>query len=442
MIRRPPRSTPLYSSAASDVYKRQLLNVIGGIKQIDCKYFSSSMDKEEIKLIVSDMSDQVERNVSQGVRTRNQPGAKAREAAFENKGVKKTIRKLKTGAPAALKRKSNRNQSEEEDAAMEDAYEPEIPVVEQPLSKSVELAINSEEQIKDLSMQVVGSFLYKPHISLPNLTPYIQRVIEIRVAREYICKANKAYRQRNFWGSDIYTSDSDIVCILQHNAMFGIKELPPDKIAGVAVYCRVTKGRNSYQSSLRNGIRSRKLGAFEGCSIKPESYKMLEDLGVIEELIQVARVMPEVLPESFRKCPPMNSTRVVVPPETEVIFNLSLEPAYKFSLPAFADYGLDPALRTSNILFENALYFETEDKRYELAIDETSYKLSEVLSPFEKGSAFMGKHTVPLDKKYAKTLLSGAKWEEFKWSESCDLHIGEIVIKGISNFKYFPLQIK
>src|SRR5665647_2858794 len=28
MIRRPPRSTPLYSSAASDVYKRQLVNVL------------------------------------------------------------------------------------------------------------------------------------------------------------------------------------------------------------------------------------------------------------------------------------------------------------------------------------------------------------------------------------------------------------------------------
>ena len=28
MIRRPPRSTPLYSSAASDVYKRQLLLTI------------------------------------------------------------------------------------------------------------------------------------------------------------------------------------------------------------------------------------------------------------------------------------------------------------------------------------------------------------------------------------------------------------------------------
>ena len=29
MIRRPPRSTPLYSSAASDVYKRQILSSIG-----------------------------------------------------------------------------------------------------------------------------------------------------------------------------------------------------------------------------------------------------------------------------------------------------------------------------------------------------------------------------------------------------------------------------
>ena len=36
MIRRPPRSTPLYSSAASDVYKRQLKtrgfhSVVGGV---------------------------------------------------------------------------------------------------------------------------------------------------------------------------------------------------------------------------------------------------------------------------------------------------------------------------------------------------------------------------------------------------------------------------
>src|SRR5665647_441341 len=32
MIRRPPRSTPLYSSAASDVYKRQALHKASGAK--------------------------------------------------------------------------------------------------------------------------------------------------------------------------------------------------------------------------------------------------------------------------------------------------------------------------------------------------------------------------------------------------------------------------
>ena len=45
MIRRPPRSTPLYSSAASDVYKRQLLSK--GHKKIlfnlgDVNYIDSS----------------------------------------------------------------------------------------------------------------------------------------------------------------------------------------------------------------------------------------------------------------------------------------------------------------------------------------------------------------------------------------------------------------
>src|SRR5660397_197191 len=32
MIRRPPRSTPLYSSAASDVYKRQSVWLAGGVQ--------------------------------------------------------------------------------------------------------------------------------------------------------------------------------------------------------------------------------------------------------------------------------------------------------------------------------------------------------------------------------------------------------------------------
>ena len=57
-------------------------------------------------------------------------------------------------------------------------------------------------------------FLYRPELPLPNLSDYMQEIIEVRVYSEYLTKFNKAYRKRNFWGQDIYTSDSDAVCIL------------------------------------------------------------------------------------------------------------------------------------------------------------------------------------------------------------------------------------
>eukprot|EP00826_Nyctotherus_ovalis_P037277 TRINITY_DN3389_c0_g1_i14.p1 TRINITY_DN3389_c0_g1~~TRINITY_DN3389_c0_g1_i14.p1 ORF type:complete len:109 (-),score=20.45 TRINITY_DN3389_c0_g1_i14:142-447(-) len=42
MIRRPPRSTPLYSSAASDVYKRQVLTLPErGVSLVVCQYWIS-----------------------------------------------------------------------------------------------------------------------------------------------------------------------------------------------------------------------------------------------------------------------------------------------------------------------------------------------------------------------------------------------------------------
>ena len=42
MIRRPPRSTPLYSSAASDVYKRQKLYIV---KNVANEYFKPYIAK-------------------------------------------------------------------------------------------------------------------------------------------------------------------------------------------------------------------------------------------------------------------------------------------------------------------------------------------------------------------------------------------------------------
>lgn len=424
------------------------------------------MENDEIKKIMSEVSEEVARKSAQEVpnetglatrtRTRAQPMSIQRESVLQTEenaekaehshGVRKTIRKYKGLQTSTIRRKSkpmeeNKKQETEkgrdEDNEMEDIKDPE----------ENEEAANSDtdkkDEIRNLSSQAVASFLYKPLVPLPNLTPYLQGIIEIRVAGEYLSKSNKAYRQRNIWGSDTYTSDTDIICALHHISMFTINDTPPDKIAGISVYCRVIKGRNTYQSTMRNGIRSRKSGAFEGCSIKLENYETLDSLGTHEELLEMAKLMPQIMPQSFKKGVPVNASRVIVPPETEIVFNLSSEPAYKFSLPAFADYGCNVTQRTANILFENCLYFETRERRYEIAKDSTkdnSFNLSEVIEPFEKDSGFMRSHAVPLQKEYTMPVLGGIGWKSFQWAEDCSLHVKDLIIKNIHNFKYFPFK--
>lgn len=104
----------------------------------------------------------------------------------------------------------------------------------------------------------------------------------------YVTKQNKAYRQRLFFGLDQYTSDSDIVCILQHTGVLAVpdEELTHDSTyeAFSAVF-KVLKPRSNYSSALRHHIKSRKLGQYEGHTLKLESVVKLDWIGSDEELL-------------------------------------------------------------------------------------------------------------------------------------------------------------
>ena len=63
-------------------------------------------------------------------------------------------------------------------------------------------------------------FLYMPYYPLPDLSHLIGELIEFRISAEFLSQSNKAFIERRIWGSDIYTSDSDPVCILQHSGYF------------------------------------------------------------------------------------------------------------------------------------------------------------------------------------------------------------------------------
>ena len=77
-----------------------------------------------------------------------------------------------------------------------------------------------------------------------------------------------------------------------HVGAFAITEEEPTDYEGVAVFFRVSKGRNTYPSTQRNGIRSKKVISYDGHSIKYERIEYLKKLGTPQEIIEMAAFMP------------------------------------------------------------------------------------------------------------------------------------------------------
>ena len=83
-----------------------------------------------------------------------------------------------------------------------------------------------------------------------------------------------------------------MVCVLQHSGFYNINDYTPTEIAGLSIYLRVSRGRAAYNSSLKNGVRSKKLNNYQGHSIKVEGYVNRSFLGSEEELKSMAARMP------------------------------------------------------------------------------------------------------------------------------------------------------
>ena len=68
----------------------------------------------------------------------------------------------------------------------------------------------------------VQQFLYRPGYYLPDLSQFINMIIEVRVAKEYLNRHNKQLSRRQLWGNETYTSNSDCVCVLQHSGLYDV----------------------------------------------------------------------------------------------------------------------------------------------------------------------------------------------------------------------------
>ena len=308
---------------------------------------------------------------------------------------------------------------------------------------------SGNESAQILDKQVKERFLYKPFYSLPDLSPYIGEIIEVRVASEFLSSLNKAYVENRIWGSDIYTSDSDMVCVLQHSGIYNINDYTPTEIAGLSIYLRVSRGRAAYNSSLKNGVRSKKLNNYQGHSIKVENYLQRNFLGTEEELKAMAARMPSNSEYERKKPNPQRLADNMYYTEFNMVFNLSFEMWLAYSLPAICDKGRDFKDFTSYRLKKDVLYIETSNQRFEISLnfmdhnnddylfeEYEKYKIAEVIDPIPKDNDFMRENKRPLEDKYIKVIYNMVDWHDLLWGETC-LKIMDTTINGIKCFNYY-----
>eukprot|EP00826_Nyctotherus_ovalis_P002532 TRINITY_DN10508_c0_g2_i1.p1 TRINITY_DN10508_c0_g2~~TRINITY_DN10508_c0_g2_i1.p1 ORF type:complete len:456 (+),score=96.70 TRINITY_DN10508_c0_g2_i1:62-1429(+) len=284
-------------------------------------------------------------------------------------------------------------------------------------------------------------FLYKPFVPLPDLAPYFGKPIEIHIACEYLSNLNKAYRKKLIWGSEVYTSSTDIVCALQHSGLLKMESTPPPDIGGLVVFCTVVKNNSGSKRVLSNGIYSREPEGHEEYGVRLEKIKALEYMRPVRELVRMASMMTRTTPKTFQKDIPVDAKSVIVPPEAKMVFNLSMEPVHKFTLPSFADYDRKFDQRTFSTFCKSCLYFEAGQRRFELYRDvrKDFFNLSEVKEPIHKDSRFMENSIIPLPKDCVVPMVNKKKWSSFRWGTNCTLAVKGVVIVGICNFKFYPV---
>ena len=131
------------------------------------------------------------------------------------------------------------------------------------------------------------------------------------------------------------------------------------------------------------------------------------------------------IPGSLVQIAPGPGQSFAVPPAAcLVVFSLSNEPWLRYSLALVADQGTSQERWTSTRMRREAMYLESDARRFELALasgagDEyDKYTLSQVLSPHEMDHRAREAAGVPLPASAVTVLHEDLDWEELVWGPS------------------------
>lgn len=265
--------------------------------------------------------------------------------------------------------------------------------------------------------------VYSPCVVLPDLAGRLNSLVEVLLPPKYLVSDSKQVRLRQLWGTDVYTDDSDLVAVLVHMGHVKLKATAPK--TPLLISLRVCPAQASYSGSERNGLRSRDWAdKHDGVSYKVE--RCLQHTAGTVPAPELSMLRPNAqtrqIPGSLVQIAPGPAQSFAVPPAAcLVVFSLSNEPWLKYSLALVADQGTDRERWTSTRMRREAMYLESNSRRFELTLQPSAgseydkYSLSQVLSPHEMDHRSLEAAGVPLPSSAVTLLHNGLDWEELVW---------------------------
>eukprot|EP01128_Nolandella_sp_AFSM9_P006991 TRINITY_DN3719_c0_g1_i1.p1 TRINITY_DN3719_c0_g1~~TRINITY_DN3719_c0_g1_i1.p1 ORF type:complete len:367 (+),score=54.28 TRINITY_DN3719_c0_g1_i1:27-1103(+) len=285
--------------------------------------------------------------------------------------------------------------------------------------------------------KIVGPILYDPAESLPEILSSVNTLLEVHVLAKYLTLKNPKVKSNAIWGSGQYTTDSDVVAMLQHSGQWPLHEKPPD-LFGVRVFFRISDGLNEYKGRTMNGVSSQAwswhavsfsvervlpMTSPTPATLRLQRKKELSNSGDFTHKAEA--VLPtSQSPVEARK---FSLVHMSLFPNTVLMYNLSNEPCFGYDQSLLCDRGSEPEKWTSYKLKQVVLYIESLTERYELARESRLpsregsskfdlYRWVKVKRPYHLDRLALEKTQVPLDVPSHGTLLhSHLDWNQIVW---------------------------
>ena len=298
------------------------------------------------------------------------------------------------------------------------------------------------------SFTVSEEFLYHPDAQLIDLSNYLGQYIDVKIEKKYLVQG-RSIQKGQIWGTDVYTSNSDPVCVVYHSDIVTPAEIKRRNFEMLSVIFHVTKLKKNYPGSDRNGVHSKKLSNASPSvcqNIKPVAFKYMNSVK-LESIYKLACKLPLTAKKRIKK-QPRRIRRHHSGRFDDMIFDMTSELAFKYDFVNVYDKSTDPKNNLSFLLTSHFMVIETaghdkyviyssNNEQLEFLERDIGFGLARVKNPLEFDNRLVKESESKFDE-FVEVIYKDILWSEFLWGNHC-VSVKEHDIVEPKSFKFYPM---